>query len=217
MSSPIVDLCSRFSLLSKERLIYNIQAIDYICNKNIQGDIVEIGVWKGGSMLAMLLALEKNNRLDKTIRLYDTFEGMTPCTDADKDHKGTAAKDLIQQDPFWSCISSLEEVKRNISQNSNYPSNLIKYHKGDICKTEFIPDAISVLRLDTDWYESTKFELDHFYDKVSSGGIIIIDDYGWWNGCKKAVDEFLDSRNANQDKKINIQSIDTEGIFIVKP
>jgi len=94
---------------------------------------------------------------------------------------------------------------------------LINYHKGDICKTEFIPDAISVLRLDTDWYESTKFELDHFYDKVSSGGLIIIDDYGWWKGCKKAVDEFLDSRNANQDKKINIQPIDMEGVYIVKP
>ncbi len=168
-------------------------------------------------MLAMLLALEKNNCLDRTIHLYDTFEGMTPCTDADKDYKGRDAKDLIKQDSFWSCISGLEEVRRNISQNSKYPSDLIKYHKGDICKTEFIPDTISVLRLDTDWYESTKFELDYFYDKVSSGGIIIIDDYGWWKGCKKAVDEFLDSRNANQDKKINIQPIDMEGVYIVKP
>jgi hypothetical protein len=215
--STIADTSSKFSLLSRERLLFNIAAIDCVCQKNVLGDVVEIGVWKGGSMLAMLLALEKNNCLDRTIHLYDTFEGMTPCTDADKDYKGRDAKDLIKQDSFWSCISGLEEVRRNISQNSKYPSDLIKYHKGDICKTEFIPDTISVLRLDTDWYESTKFELDYFYDKVSSGGIIIIDDYGWWKGCKKAVDEFLDSRNANQDKKINIQPIDMEGVYIVKP
>jgi hypothetical protein len=215
--STIADTSSKFSLLSRERLLFNIAAIDCVCQKNIRGDVVEIGVWKGGSMLAMLLALEKNNCLDRTVHLYDTFEGMTPSTDADKDFKGRDANDLIKEDSFWSCISGLEEVQRNISQNSKYPSDLIKYHKGDICKTEFIPDAISVLRLDTDWYESTKFELDHFYDKVSSGGIIIIDDYGWWKGCKKAVDEFLDSRNANQDKKINIQPIDMEGVYIVKP
>ena len=217
MISTIADTSSKFSLLSRERLLFNIAAIDCVCQKNIRGDIVEIGVWKGGSMLAMLLALEKNNCLDRTVHLYDTFEGMTPSTDADKDFKGRDAGDLIKEDSFWSCISGLEEVQRNISQNSKYPSDLIKYHKGDICKTEFIPDAISVLRLDTDWYESTKFELDHFYDRVSSGGLIIIDDYGWWKGCKKAVDEFLDSRNANQDKKINIQPIDMEGVYIVKP
>ena len=217
MISSIADTSSKFSLLSRERILFNIAAIDCICQKNISGDIVEIGVWKGGSMLAMLLALENNNCLDRTVHLYDTFEGMTPCTDADKDYKGRDAKDLIEQDSFWSCISALEEVQKNISQNSKYPSDLIKYHKGDICKTQFIPDNIAILRLDTDWYESTKFELDNFYDKVSSGGIIIIDDYGWWKGCKKAVDEFLDSRNANQDKKINIQPIDMEGVFIVKP
>lgn len=214
MISSIADTSSKFSLLSRERLLFNIAAIDCVCQKNISGDIVEIGVWKGGSMLAMLLALEKNNCLDRTVHLYDTFEGMTPSTEADKDFKGRDANDLIKEDSFWSCVSGLEEVKNNISQNSKYPSHLINYHKGDICKTQFIPDNIAVLRLDTDWYESTKFELDNFYDKVCSGGMVIIDDYGHWKGCKQAVDEFITKRGLF---KIRLVEIDYTGVFFIKP
>lgn len=214
MISSIADTSSKFSLLSRERLLFNIAAIDCVCQKNISGDIVEIGVWKGGSMLAMLLALEKNNCLDRTVHLYDTFEGMTPSTNADKDFKGRDANDLIKEDSFWSCVSGLEEVKNNISQNSKYPSHLINYHKGDICKTQFIPDNISVLRLDTDWYESTKFELDNFYDKVCSGGMVIIDDYGHWKGCKQAVDEFIAKCGLF---KIRLVEIDYTGVFFIKP
>ena len=214
MISSIADTSSKFSLLSRERLLFNIAAIDCVCQKNISGDIVEIGVWKGGSMLAMLLALEKNNCLDRTVHLYDTFEGMTPSTEADKDFKGRDANDLIKEDSFWSCVSGLEEVKNNISQNSKYPSHLINYHKGDICKTQFIPDNIAVLRLDTDWYESTKFELDNFYDKVCSGGMVIIDDYGHWKGCKQAVDEFIAKRGLF---KIRLVEIDYTGVFFIKP
>lgn len=214
MTSNIADISSKFSLLSRERLLFNIAAIDSVCSKNILGDIVEIGVWKGGSMLSMLLALEKNNCLDRTIHLYDTFEGMTPSTEADKDFNGKDANELIKQDSFWSCISGLEEVQKNISQNSKYPSHLINYHKGDICKTKFIPDKIAVLRLDTDWYESTKFELDNFYDKVCSGGMVIIDDYGHWQGCKQAVDEFLRDRASSN---IKLFEIDYTGVFFIKP
>ena len=214
MISSIADTSSKFSLLSRERILFNIAAIDCICQKNISGDIVEIGVWKGGSMLAMLLALEKNNCLDRTVHLYDTFEGMTPSTEADKDFKGRDANDLIKEDSFWSCVSGLEEVKNNISQNSKYPSHLINYHKGDICKTQFIPDNIAVLRLDTDWYESTKFELDNFYDKVCHGGMVIIDDYGHWKGCKQAVDEFIAKRGLF---KIRLVEIDYTGVFFIKP
>jgi O-methyltransferase len=109
------------------------------------------------------------------------------------------------------CKCDLDSVIHNINSNTEYPKDLIKYHVGDILKTKFIPDKISLLRLDTDWYESTKFELDNFYDKVSIGGIVIIDDYGHWSGCKKAVDEFLLIH-----PEIEIEKIDYTGIKFIK-
>jgi len=197
------------TLLQYERIDCNINSIDYILDNNIEGDIVEIGVFKGGSILSMMLRLEEKNVLNRIIHLYDTFEGMTQSTEFDIDLNNVKANTAID---MYLCKCDLETVKNNIKNNSNYPSNLIYYHVGDILKTNFIPEKISLLRLDTDWYESTKFELDYFYDKVTSGGVIIIDDYGHWQGCKKAVDEFLEKH-----PEIKIEKIDYTGIKFLKP
>lgn len=210
--SDILNLCSKISLLGKERLLFNIRSINNLCEKGVIGDVVEIGVWKGGSILSMILALEKNSCLDRRIHLYDTFQGMTPSLEIDKDYENRKASDLISNDPYWLCICGIEEVKKNISDNTKYPSNLIQYHVGDICKTNFIPEKIALLRLDTDWYESTKFELDNFYPKVVSGGIVIIDDYGHWKGCRLAVDEFL-----KKHPLLKLNYIDYTGVYFIKP
>lgn len=199
-------------MLNEERLLFNVKSIDDLCKNNVLGDIVEVGVWKGGSIISMILSLEKNLCNDRLIHLYDTFEGMTPSLEIDKDYKDVKASYLIANNPFWSCICGIEEVKENISKNTTYPSNMIKYHIGDICKTNFIPDKIALLRLDTDWYESTKFELENFYPKVVSGGIVIIDDYGHWKGCRLAVDEFLKNHHS-----IKLNYIDYTGVWFVKP
>lgn len=203
--------------LNTDRILCNINAIEYIINNNILGDIVEIGVWRGGSMLSMLKSLELLNITNRSIHLYDTFNGMTETTDLDTIH-GVHAKDFSlmhygTNDVSEMCRISLDEVKNNINIHSNYPSHLIHYHVGDITQTQFFPDSISVLRLDTDWYESTKFELENFYDKVSSGGIIIIDDYGCWYGCQKATNDFIQTRG------LNIQFINaTDGaVYFYKP
>jgi len=91
-------------------------------------------------------------------------------------------------------VCSLEEVKSNLKRNLKNINNIF-FIKGNVEKTlmnkENLPEKISILRLDTDWYTSTKKELEVLYEKVSSGGIIIIDDYGHWGGSKKAVDEFF--------------------------
>lgn len=191
-----------------ERVIANIESVDHVINNNIDGDIVEIGVYKGGSILSILLRLEEKNILDKTIHLYDTFEGMTESSELDIDLNNVKAKDAME---YYLCKCDLDSVINNINSNTDYPKNLIKYHVGDIVKTNFIPDKISILRLDTDWYESTKFELDNFFHKVSIGGVVIIDDYGHWNGCKKAVDEFLLFH-----PEIQIKKIDYTGIKFIK-
>jgi O-methyltransferase len=195
-------------LLQLERVIANVESVDHIINNNIDGDIVEIGVYKGGSMLSMILRLEEIGVLDKTLHLYDTFEGMTESSDFDIDLNNVKAKDAIDQ---YLCKCDLKSVTHNINSNTKYPKDLIKYHVGDILQTKFIPDKISILRLDTDWYESTKFELDNFYNNVSIGGVVIIDDYGHWGGCKKAVDEFL-----LVHPEIKIEKIDYTGIKFFK-
>lgn len=209
---PIVNICKKYSMLSDERLMLNIQAVDSININKINGDIVEIGVWKGGSMLSMMLAHEKFDHISRNFHLYDTFEGMTPSTDEDVDYQGKTASVLVQTNLHFRCISSLAEVKNNIKTLSNIANQCIHYHVGDILKNKVYPEKIAILRLDTDWYESTKFELNNFYDKVVSGGYVIIDDYGWWNGCKKAVDEFLVLHPG-----ISLTKIDFTGVYFIKP
>jgi hypothetical protein len=89
---------------------------------------------------------------------------------------------------------------------------MVQYHVGDILKNTYYPERIALLRLDTDWYESTAHELAKFYDLVVPGGVVIIDDYGHWAGARKAVDEFLATR-----PEITLQQIDYTGVYFIKP
>lgn len=209
----IISKCSPYTMISRERLLANIYSVHHINTTGIQGDIVEIGVWKGGSMLSMMLTDEYTNKNhERHFYLYDTFEGMTPPLLVDRDIQGTQADMFLQQNEFCKCICPLESVKKTIEENVSILLDKIHYQVGDICKNTFYPTKIAVLRLDTDWYESTKFELDHFYDLVEPGGIIIIDDYGHWQGCRKAVDEFLELH-----KNIHLTPIDYTGVYFIKP
>lgn len=211
--SRIVEVCSRFSALSKERLLNNIDSLLYVNNNSVLGDVVEIGVYKGGSMLAFLKAQEMfSPNFLRNYHLYDTFSGMTAPSEYDKDLNGTTASYLLQSDEGTKCFSSLKEVKKNIESNTTIDKTYINYHVGDILKNEFYPDKIAILRLDTDWYESTAFELANFYEKVVSGGLVIIDDYGHWQGCKKAVDEFI-----KLHPYLTLKKIDYTGVFFIKP
>jgi O-methyltransferase len=205
-------VCSPITLIGETRLTANILIINYILSKSLEGDVVEIGVWRGGSVVSMIMALKHYNNTSKHVHLYDTYEGMTETTSLDVRWDGTHAENLIKEnEEYWKCAVSLDEVKKNVSQ-IEYPPELIHYHKGDICKTQFVPDKISFLRLDTDWYESTKCELEMFYPRVVSGGMIAIDDYGYWRGCRKAVDEFLADK-----PEIKVMEIDYTSICFVKP
>ncbi len=204
----IFNKVKHLTLLQYERVIANIEAIDHVINNDIEGDIVEIGVYKGGSALSMMLRLQEKNILNKIIHLYDTFEGMTESSIYDVDLNNVNAQDAFD---MYLCKCDLDSVVNNIKSNTSYPQDFIKYHIGDILKTKFIPEKISFLRLDTDWYESTKFELDNFFDKVSQNGVIIVDDYGHWKGCKKAVDEFLEKH-----PEIELEKIDYTGVRFYK-
>lgn len=185
------DRVRPYTLTSPERGLGLYTAVEHVCRYGISGDIVECGVYKGGSsMLAALALLEHNPRPDRRIWLYDTFSGMTEPGEHDAiAASGQAAAERFS--PGW-WEAGLEEVRKAMSLTA-YPPDQLKFVPGDVMETltESTPQQIAVLRLDTDWYESTHRELEVLYPLVSPGGFIIIDDYGHFTGAKKAVDEYF--------------------------
>ncbi len=206
----ILDICRGYSMIGDARMACNLQSIETIEANQIEGDVVEIGVWRGGSILSMILKYETYGRQDRHFYLYDTFSGMTAPSNLDRDNRNRTAA-LMMSLPSVRCVAPYSVVKSNLDRHTQYP--YIHYVPGDICKTKtFPPNKIALLRLDTDWYESTKAELEMFYPLVQTKGIVVIDDYGHWKGCKRAVDEFL-----ARHPEISIQTTDYTGIWFTKP
>ena len=182
---------------SLERVSALCSAVKYVVAHNIPGDIVECGVWKGGSMMAVARTLLTLNVRDRNLYLFDTFEGMTRPTEKDISHDGERAIESWTAQrrengaSSW-CHCSLEDVKQAMYR-VGYDNAKIFFVKGKVEATipARAPDKISLLRLDTDWYESTKHEMVHLFPRLSPGGAIIIDDYGHWQGARLAVDEYL--------------------------
>lgn len=199
-----IDIIRRvkdYTMTSPERIVSLIRAVQYIVNNNIPGEIVECGVWKGGSMMAVAMTLLSMNAADKNLYLFDTYEGMTDPGNIDISCRGDKATELLRktkkdEEAYIWAYSPLEKVKSNVL-NVGYDAQKIHFIKGKVEET--IPDKspamISLLRLDTDWYESTQHELTHLYPRLTPGGIIIIDDYGHWQGAKRAMDEYIHDNN----------------------
>ena len=201
--AKLISVVSKYSMTPKIRIYNLLQALRHIKQKNIDGDFVECGVWKGGNIILFKKFLENElKNSNKKIFAYDTYEGMNQPSEEDYNLTSkVSAKILLKKEKnkdsnIWG-ISKIEDVKKNISENVKNLDN-INFIKGEVEQTlnseKNLPLKISILRLDTDWYLSTKKELEVLYDRVSSGGIIIIDDYGHWNGSKKAVDEFFSNK-----------------------
>ena len=206
----IKNIIKSYTMTSVERQDQTLRSIEYIVKNNIEGDIIEIGVWKGGIIMLILLKLMSLGISNRIVHLYDTFEGMTEPTNEDVDNSNTLAKDIMHN-PYVKALGTLQEVYTNVTR-TGYPFENIKFHVGDIrnVKINEIPNKISLLRLDNDWYELYKFELPIFEPRVVKGGIVTIDDYGHWNGCKKAVDTYV------QDKNYKIIPIDYTGVYYYK-
>jgi len=194
--SEILQRIAGYTMTSVERQATLVSAVRYLVRRRVEGCIVECGVWRGGSSMAVALTLLQEDAAERDLYLFDTFEGMTPPTDADKTADGTLAQtyldDDIRKQGYW-CVAGIEDVQRNMV-STTYPKGRMHYIKGPVEST--IPDQspsgpIALLRLDTDWYESTHHELVHLFPRLVEGGILIIDDYGHWEGARKAVDEYL--------------------------
>ena len=188
----IYKICKPFTMTSRKKMERLYEAVIYINEKNIAGSFVECGVFKGGSVMNMALTQLKYPKLVH-IYLYDTFEGMTPEGEFDITHQDIPASKILKNKSKL-CIADLDQVKQNLKLTS-YPQEFFHFHKGDVALTlkEQVPQKIALLRLDTDWYESTKLELEVLYSKLVKGGILILDDYGYWKGARKAADDFFSS------------------------
>ena len=194
----LIEQVKPYTMTTPERIRSLIHAIEYLHAAKLEGAIVECGVWRGGSMMVAARTLQRLGDSGRALWLYDTFEGMSAPTEHDVSNKGTKAADKFEkrrtgEDSSTWCLASLEEVRGNV-ESTGYPRDLVRYVKGkveDTLPAQLPPGRIALLRLDTDWYESTLHELETLYPLLIPGGVLIIDDYGDWSGARKAVDEFL--------------------------
>jgi O-methyltransferase len=183
-----------WTMTSVERIYALIQAVRYISAHSIAGAIVECDVWKGGSMAAIARTLLHKQDLNRDLYLFDTFEGMTPPTATDIDYSGKHAAEVLVEDPgYWCADAPLEQVKKMLYA-TGYPKERFHFVKGRVEETipGSAPEKISLLRLDTDWYASTKHELVHLFARLVRGGVLIVDDYGHWRGSRQACDEYFE-------------------------
>ena len=191
----------RYTMTSSERLWSLLNAVRYVVHESVPGDFVECGVWRGGSVMAMAGELTHLGVTDKRIWLYDTFAGMTEPTAEDVEAvTGVTAARMLTETPVgdgnnvW-CVAGRADVEANV-RSTGYPFENFTIVEGDVAQTLHVasPPRVSLLRLDTDWYESTKVSLEVLYPRLVVGGVCILDDYGHWEGARKAVDEFFSER-----------------------
>ena len=180
-----------------ERLYALYMAINYIVAADIPGSIVECGVWRGGSSMMCALRLKALGVINRKLYLYDTYAGMSEPSETDINIDGMIASEKWQKNVdgdrnLWD-YAPLEDVQKNM-RSTHYPEDQIRYIKGKVEDTivpSTAPEQIALLRLDTDWYESTYHEMVNLYPRLQAGGVLIIDDYGHWRGARRAVDQYM--------------------------
>lgn len=215
-----LELVDDYTLTSYERMITLWQQVRYLDRAGIPGCLVECGTWRGGACGMMALAHLHNQSPWRAIHLFDSFEGL-PEPEAERDGgkaiqyaEGKASGSLQS---IGRCVGTLEENQHLFAEIVKYPPELTHYHVGWFQQT--VPQArstlgpVALLRLDGDWYASTKICLDELAPLVSPGGFIILDDYGHWDGCRKATDEFL----ATLERPVFINHIDRFGRYLIMP
>ena len=194
------------------------QAAKYVVRYGIPGDIVECGVWRGGSSMIAARTLLSLGDTSRRLWLYDTFEGMTEPADVD-----VQAYDGADAHSIWAtwkethgenwAYSPLEEVKANLA-STGYLEDKLVYVQGKVEDTlpANAPHQIALLRLDTDWFQSTYQELNHLFPRLSKHGILIIDDYGWWKGCREATDQHFQENNT----QVFLNRVDSSCRLVIK-
>jgi hypothetical protein len=220
----IVERSFPSSMTGVLRLEATIEAVRYCVARDVPGAFAECGVWRGGSLLAMLLALRELGVDDRDVYGFDTFTGMTEPTEHDTSADGaqpaldTWRESQARGERPWAGVFGADVFDRASVQAtleaSGYPAERIHLVEGPVEQTlpDAAPGAIALLRLDTDWYESTRHELVHLYPRLADGGVLILDDYGHWQGARRAVDEYF----ARDAPPLLLNRIDYTGRIAVK-
>ncbi len=213
----VFEACEPYTMTSTPRMYALWQATRHILHNRIPGDYVECGVWRGGSSMLVARLFEQHHACDRSMYLYDTYCGMVQPQEVDIDPSDRPAalqweKAKRDDGNDW-CYASADEVRGNMD-SCGFPMERVHLVEGKVEETipRTVPDAISLLRLDTDWYESTLHELRHLYPRLVQGGVLILDDYGYWQGAKKAVDEYF----AEFDAPPLLTRIDNSGRLAIK-
>jgi O-methyltransferase len=195
--TDIIRKVRPWTMTSAERIYALIQAVRYVSANAIKGAMVECGVWKGGSMAAIARTLLQVQDVSRDLYLLDTFDGMSEPTTRDSDYSGKQASEILLENPAFKCADAPLESVKSVLHDTGYPRERIHFVPGKVEETipSSAPDQISLLRLDTDWYESTRHELLHLFPRLSRGGVLIIDDYGHWKGSRQACDEYFAQNN----------------------
>jgi len=219
----ILERALAFSMTGAPRMLALIDAVRYCVRRGLSGAFAECGVWRGGSVLAMLLTLQDLGEQQRDVYLYDTFEGMTAPTEHDiSDLDPPALKTWSEAEREnrtpWEQLFTPEvfneDSVRGLLIDSGYPADRLHFVRGPVEQTlpDNAPDELALLRLDTDWYESTRHELRHLFPRLTPGGVLLIDDYGHWQGARKAVDEYFGSEHP----PLLLNRIDYTGRIAVK-
>jgi hypothetical protein len=219
----VVERTKELSITSRPRILAIVDSVRYCVRRGIPGAFAECGVWRGGSIVAMILTLQELGVDDRDLYLFDTFEGMTAPTEVDtspidppaletwaeaEQKGGRAWEYYFDKDVFN------EQMVRDNVLSTGYPAERVHFVRGKVEDTlpGQAPDRLALLRLDTDWYESTRQELVHLYPRLSDGGVLIIDDYGHWDGARRAVDEYF----AGEAEPVLLNRIDYTGRIAIK-
>jgi hypothetical protein len=197
----LVEAVAPYTMTSIDRINATIDAAEYVARNDIPGALVECGVWRGGSAMAMALALVRMGRSDHDLYLFDTFEGMPQPMSRDVTASGASAasywsagRDGAASQSSW-LSASVDDVRAAVLGTGYEPAR-VHFVKGKVEDTlpESAPERIALLRLDTDLYSSTRHELDHLFPRLVDGGILILDDYDDWVGARDAADEYIRER-----------------------
>jgi hypothetical protein len=188
-----IQIVQPYTMTSKIRRYELLKAVRYVNSRGIPGDFVECGVWRGGSTFLMRIANTRHPGPQRSFWLYDTFAGMPAPVEKDGRRAFEEIAHAEAKGEKWICASRADVEAGAMRVLGDL--NSLRFVEGKVEDTLQVainlPDRIAILRLDTDFYESTKIELEILYPRLMPGGVLVIDDYGSWPGSRAAVDEYF--------------------------
>lgn len=200
------SVASPWTMVGKRSLKHIYEYVLHVNKQGIEGDIVELGVWKGGATMVMMLAQLKSSH-NREFWLFDTFQGLPPPTKEDDERSKIIFKQVLAGTAYSRQRSGLvsegkwnygpKSIVKNVIRSTGYDLSKVHLIEGKVEETlpiVTLPPKIAILRLDTDWYASTKIELELLWDLLVPGGLLYIDDYCTWGGARKATDDFFTKR-----------------------